>query len=343
MPVQARRVFRLALTVALSLAFAYGLQLPLPFITPLFALMLTVTPGPPMGLKGLVGLVLVVSITLGSGLLLIPMLIHYPFAALLVATLGLYLSFYLTVKMGQAIVGALLTVGITLISAAGTVSFALAVTVVQSLVLGLAVVVACQWLVYPWFPESPDFAKPKPPQKGSAENSNWIALRGTLIVLPAYVLALTNPSMYLAIIMKTVSLSQQSTLVDARAAGRELLGSTFLAGGFSILFWALLGISTNLWMYFWWMLLFGIYFSCKIYRVLATRFSASFWLNVASTMLILLGPAVQDSDSGKDVYTAFFVRMGLFIAVTLYAWVALSVLEFLRKRRPSRRVAEAFL
>jgi hypothetical protein len=43
---------------------------------------------------------------------------------------------------------------------------------------------------------------------------------------------------------------------------------------------------------------------------------------VAVTMLILLGPAVEDSASGKDVYAAFAVRMGLFVAVTLYAWPA---------------------
>jgi hypothetical protein len=39
-------------------------------------------------------------------------------------------------------------------------------------------------------------------------------------------------------------------------------------------------------------------------------------------MLILLGPAFEDSASGKDVYAAFAVRMGLFVAVTLYAWPA---------------------
>lgn len=39
------------------------------------------------------------------------------------------------------------------------------------------------------------------------------------------------------------------------------------------------------------------------------------------TLLILLGPAVEDSDNDKDVYTAFLVRMGLFVAVTfLHGW-----------------------
>jgi hypothetical protein len=57
---------------------------------------------------------------------------------------------------------------------------------------------------------------------------------------------------------------------------------------------------------------------------------------VAVTMLILLGPAVEDSASGKDVYAAFAVRMGLFVAVTLYAWPAIVVLEQLRIHRLGR-------
>ncbi len=171
----------------------------------------------------------------------------------------------------------------------------------------------------------------------SDEQSDWIALRATLIVLPAYLLALTNPSMYLAIIMKAVSLGQQGSVINARDAGRELLGSTFLGGCFAILFWFMLGMVTNLWMFFWLMLLFGVYFSSKIYQIIPSRYTATFWLNVAVTMLILLGPAVEDSANGKDVYAAFAVRMGLFLAVTLYAWLAVYILEQLRTRRLSRR------
>jgi len=171
---------------------------------------------------------------------------------------------------------------------------------------------------------------------GSAEQSTWIALRATLIVLPVYFLTLTNPLLYMPTLMKSVSLGQQGSLIDGRSAGRELLGSTFLAGCFAVLFWGLLGLSTNLWMFFWLMLLFGVYFSSKLYRLVATRYPASFWLNVATTMLTLLGPAVEDSASGKDVYMAFAVRMGLFVAVTLYAWLAVYVLEYLRTRRLDR-------
>ena len=339
MHIQARRIFRLSLVSALALAAAYALQLPLPFIAPLFAFMFASMPAPPMGPKNLLGLLLVVLIALCMGLLLIPLLQHYQMTALLIVALGLYLSSYLTVNMGKALFGTFLTIGFTLISAAGTVSYSLATLVIQALVIGIAVAVVCQWLVYPWFPEDPAPPGGAQAAKTTPNQSNWIALRSTLIVLPVYWLVLTNPAAYMAIIMKAVLLSQQSSLVDAKSAGRELLGSTFLGGIFAVLFWVALGVLPNLWMFFLWMLLFCLYFSSKIFGLISSRFPASFWVNVAMTMLIMLGPAVEDSAGGDDVYAAFLSRLGLFIAVTLYAWLAIYFLEYLRTRRSRKQVA----
>jgi hypothetical protein len=336
MQVEARRIFRFSLTVSLALAAAYAFALPLPFLAPVFAVLLGAAPAPPMGLKGLIGLVVLVLITLGVGLLLIPVLVYYPVSAVLIIAVGLYLSNYLTVNMGKGLPGSFLTVGFTLIPAAGTVDFSIAVIVIQSLVLGIGVAIICQWLVYPWLPEDSVSAAKAGSAATTAAGCNWIALRAALIVLPPFLLVLVNPSTYLPIIMKSVLLGQQGSMVSARSAGRELLGSTFLGGCFAVLFWFALKIHPSLWMYFLWMLLFGVYFSSKLYRLVASRFPASFWVNVAVTMLILLGSAVQDSASGKDVYKAFAVRMGLFVAVTLYAWLAIYVLEKLRTRSVSR-------
>ena len=333
MHITARRVFRLSFTMALALACGYALQMPLPYLAPLFALMLTAQPGPPLGPKGLLGLILVVLITMGVGLLLTPLLVSYAFSAVLIAAVGLYFSAYLTITKGKGLVGLLLTVGITLISAAGTVSSALAVVVIQALALSIAIAIVCQWLVYPWFPEDAPSAEKETSAPADATHADWVALRSTLIVLPAYLLLLTNPAMYMPIIVKSVSLAQQGSVMEARLAARDLLGSTFLAGCFAILFWFALKLNPNLWMFFLWMLLFGLYFASKLYGLLASRFSASYWQNVAVTMLLLLGPAVQDSANGKDVYAAFAVRMGLFIGVALYAWLAIYGLEQLRNRR----------
>jgi hypothetical protein len=338
MHIQARRVFRLSATMALALAAGYALQLPLPFIPPLFALLFTSAPQPPMGLKALLVLLVVLMLTLGIGLLLIPILTYYALTAILIVALGLYLSFYMSVNLGKAMLGTLLTVGFTLISAAGTVASALSVLVIEAIALGVVLAIICQWLVYPWFPEDVTVT-PGAEEKSLPEQSNWIALRATFIVLPAYLLLLSNPAAYMPVMMKTIMLAQQASMMNARSAGRELLGSTFLGGVFSVLIWVLLGILPSLWMFFFWMLLFGIYFASKFYQLIPSRLPPSFWLNVVITCLIILGPAVEDSANGKDVYAAFLVRMGLFIAVTLYTWLAVYLLEAFRTYRSKRKSA----
>lgn len=330
-PVAARRVFRLSLTVALALASAYGLKLDLPFLAPIFALMLTAQPGPPMPAKKLLVLLLALMLILGIGLLLIRMLEYQPFSAVLIVAAGVYLASYMTVNLAKGPVAVFLTMSLTLVSGMGTLSWELAASLIDAILFGITVAIICSWLVYPLFPENegPVVATP-PPQ--TATQSNWIAIRATVIIMPVFLLMLTNPTMYAPIVMKSASLGQQASTVATGSAGRELLGSTFLGGCFALLLWFALGISTSLWMFFLWMLLFGIYYASRINQVIASRYPVSFWTNVVVTTLILLGSAVQDSDTGKDVYKAFAVRMGLFVAVTLYAWMAVYFLERWRQR-----------
>lgn len=338
MNIAAKRVFRLSLVTALSLAGGYALNLQLPYLTPIFGFMFTLKPGPPMGLKGLIGMTLVLAITLGVGILYIPVLLHYPISGFLLVAVGLFLSNHISINKGQAAIGTFLTVGLTIISAAGVASFQLAILLIKSMIVSVAIVLVCQQLIYPFFPED-RLAPQSKAKKTNAENSLWLAFRATLIVLPTFFMALTNPSLYLPIILKAASLGQQDSISNAHHAGRELLGSTLLGGLFAIIFWFALKLQPNLYMFSLWALLFTLYFSSKFYRVVSSNFPPSFWQNVVITLLILLGPAVQDSAEGKDVYKAFAIRMGLFIAVTIYAWFAISLLDYLYHRKRTRSVS----
>ncbi len=322
-----RRALRFALATSLALAVAYGLSFPLPFLSPLFVVLLSAAPGAPMGPKQLFGLILIVMLSLTVGVLLIPLLRYYPMSALMIVGLGLYASMYLTLIRGKRLLGTFLTMGFTLISVAGSVDYLLATTVIQSLVLGIGLAVACQWVVYPLFPEpeSQEVSPAEPPT--GVSQSNWLAVRAALIVMPAYLLALTNPAQYLMIIMKSVSLGQQASLLHARDAGRELLGSTFLGGIMAVLFWLVLSMTPTLWMFFLWMLAFSLYVGAKLFAVLRSTVAPSFWINTVITLLILLGPAVEDSANGSDALSAFLTRFFVFIGVTLYAWLAIAFLE----------------
>ncbi len=333
----ARRTFRLSLVTSLSLALAYGLGLQFPYFAPLFGFLLTSAATPPPGPKGLLGLLLAVAITLGVGLVLTPLLGKYPVSAVLIIALGLYLCAHIGLGLGKTQVATLLTVGFTLIPAAGQVSQSLASGLIQGLLLGIALAVLCQWIVYPFFPEDSDRKAQGKPAAVAPALSRWIALRSMIIVLPPVLLAFTNPALYMPLIMKSVLLGQQESLLDARTIGRQLLGAIFLAGLSAVLFWFALKICPNLWIFFLLMLLFGIYVSAKFYGVIESRRPPFFWKEVLVNFLILLGPAVEDSAAGKDPYEAFAIRFSLFVAVTLYAWAAIGALEWLRGRGPSAR------
>jgi hypothetical protein len=50
---------------------------------------------------------------------------------------------------------------------------------------------------------------------------------------------------------------------------------------------------------------------------------------------------VQDSAAGKDVYSAFAIRMALFVAVTLYACAMIYLIDNRRDRRKAIRAQPA--
>ena len=86
-----------------------------------------------------------------------------------------------------------------------------------------------------------------------------------------------------------------------------------------------------------WTLAFSRFIVAKFYCVLPSKYSPSFWQNVLVTLFIFIGPAVGDTESGKDPYKASAVRLGLFVGVTIYAWLMLVFLEWLRTRQLNKR------
>ncbi|MFC5699249.1 DUF2955 domain-containing protein [Pseudomonas sp. GCM10022186] len=336
---RARRALRLASGVALCLAISFGLALPIPFLSPIFVVLLLVTSNRPLPLKAAPALALVVMLTTGVGLLMIPLLQHAPPSGVLLVGLCLFLCFRYGLRGGNPLVAQFLVIGLTMISAAGTFSFGLAVMVIEALAKGMVLAVLVALVSHGLFPEPADApAAPTRPAPDASESA-WIALRAALVVLPAFLLALVDPSSYMPLIMKAVSLGQQVCGASARNAGRELLGSTLLGGLLAMLFWSALSLFPHLWMFFLWMLLFGLLLARRLHALVATRQTPGFWMNSLVTLIILLGQSVQDSEAGKDVYTAFAVRMGLFIAVTLYACAAVYLIDrrrFQRHRREAR-------
>ncbi|WP_137928091.1 DUF2955 domain-containing protein [Cupriavidus sp. 2SB] len=334
MPMLQRRALRLAIGAAACLVVSYGLQWPIPFVAPVLAVFVFASMERPLTVRAGVGLALVMLLATGSGLLLVPFLREAPVSGVLMTGLCLFLAFRHGLRGGNMLVSTFLVAGVTLIAAAGSADGALAVTVIgtltRSLLLAVLMLGACHVLV-----REPHLSPASHRKAEPHEQADWMALRATLVVMPPFLLAMADPAAYLPIIMKAVSLGRQSC-TTARGAARELVGSTLLGGLLAIAFWLALGLFVHLWMYGLWMALFSLWIARRLFRLHATSMSPGFWLNSLVTMIILLGQSVEDSATGKDVYQAFLVRMGLFVGVSLYACLMLAVLDIRRTTVPDQ-------
>ncbi|MEB6591456.1 MULTISPECIES: DUF2955 domain-containing protein [Pseudomonas] len=334
MPIELRRLraLRLAWGVALCLAVSFGMGLPVPILAPVFAVLLLAMRSQPLPLRAAPALAVLVLLACGSGLLLIPLLRHAPVSGVLLVGVGVFLTLRYALQGGNGLLANLLVIGLTMIAAAGSSDFTLALSVVEALAKGMLVAVLGTAVAHALFPEPANAPlQPVPPLLGS-EHVSWVALRATLIVMPAFLLALIAPDQYMPLIMKAVSLGQQAGETHARHASRELIGSTLLAGLLAILMWGALGLFVHLWMFFLWVLLFVLWQARRLYQAVPNRQSPAYWVSCLTTMLILLGQSVQDSAGGQDVYRAFAVRMALFLAVSVYASAMLIWIDRRRAR-----------
>lgn len=338
MPIELRRLraLRLAWGTALTLAASFGVGLPVPFLAPVLAVLLLAMRAQALPLRAAPALALLVLFSAGSGLLLIPLLRNAPTSGVLLVGLGLFLCFRYLLQGGNGLLANLLVIGLSMVSAAGTGDFTLALSVVEALAKGMLLAVLGAVVAHVLFPEPADAPTPPAPARLDAGEVNWIALRATLVVMPAFLLALIAPDQFMPLIMKAMSLGQQTCETRARHAARELVGSTLLAGLLAILLWGGLSLFVHLWMFFLWTLLFILWQARRLYQAVPNRQTPAYWVGCMTTMLILLGQSVQDSEAGQDVYRAFAIRMALFLAVSLYAS---AMVVWIDSRRARVRVA----
>ena len=156
------RILRLAVGTALSMWVSQAAGWSMSFIAPVMTMFILALPLPAPKLKGGVLFVAALTLSMYAGMLLLPPLLNYPLVGLLLLILALFWSFYFTAKGGSPLVGTLLTVGIALTAAVGTVSVDVLLLVIQGVVFGAAVGVAFVWIAHWVFPDR--LAGPLPPR-----------------------------------------------------------------------------------------------------------------------------------------------------------------------------------
>jgi hypothetical protein len=332
-----KAVLRLAIGLGLAVLVAYGMALKAPYAVCVVAVLILCKPGAPIPLfKGLV-LALVIAVLMMSGVLLVPLLQHYAPAGVLLTMALLYAVFHAGARNANPLT-TILVMAIALIPVIGLVAQALALQIGATLAVGLCIGVLVSGVSHALFPDPPVPASARAAQQApSAESARWTALRAVVVVMPVFVLALANPSFYVAAIMKSVALGQQAGATSARSAGLELVGSTLMGAVIAGCLWFGLSLRPNLWMLMLWMTAAALWAGARLFRVRPNAWPPSFWVQSLVTMLLLLGPAIEDSAGGKDVLKASAMRAALFVAVALYAWATVRVLEHWRATRSAAR------
>lgn len=322
-----KAALRLSIGIGLAVLVAYGLALPMPFVVCVMAVLVLCKPGPPMPLvKGAV-VALVFAGLVAAGVVMVPLLENYAFAGLLLTAVVLYGVFFLGLVRASPLT-MILVIAFALIPVAGVADQALVGMLSVTLAVGIGTGTLVSAMSNAFFPDPPGAAGKKAgPPSLDRETAAWIALRAVLIVMPVFVLALTNPSLYLAAVMKTVALGQQAGETNARAGGRELVGSTLMGALIAAVAWLGLSLWPSLWMLMLWLMAAALWTGSGIFGARRTAFRPSFWSNALITALILLGPAIEDSASGKSVIEGAVVRTGLFVGVAFYAWAMVWMFE----------------
>ena len=331
------RILRLALGTALALWFSQAVGWSLSFIAPIFTLLLLATPMPAPKLKGAVAIVVLVTLAAYGGLLLLPLLLHQTVAGILILSLALFYSFYFTSRGGNAVLGTLITVSLTLTAAVGSVSVDAVLAVAQGVSIGALVGMAFVWIAHALLPD-PRSVEQTAATPAMAEGSvtpvvasmaRRSALRSLAIVLPVVILLLYSPSSagYIAVMIKVTSMTQQVNTSKTREAAASLLLSTLIGGIAALAAWMILGIWPLLTLYTLLIALAALLMGRRIFMGNGMAAQSATWSYAYLTMIIILAPAVMDSLTGSSAGLAFLDRLAMFAGATAYGVVAVYIFD----------------
>ncbi|HEY6135869.1 MAG TPA: DUF2955 domain-containing protein [Rubrivivax sp.] len=330
-----KAALRLTLGMGLAVLIAYGLALTAPFVACMMTVVFLAKPGPPLPpAKGVV-VSLVIWGLLSAGVLMVPLLEHYAVSGVALTAVLLFAIYFMSLRSANPL-AIILVVAFAAIPVAGVADQGFALGLSGAMAVGLWIGIFVSAVSHAFFPDAPAAgAAAAAPATVSAEAARRTALQATVVVMPVFVIALTNPALYIAAILKAGALGQQAGATNAGSAGRELVGSTLMAAAMALAVWLGLSLWPTLWMLILWVMTATLWCAARMFRVKASASPPSFWVNALMTMFILLGPAIEDGAVGKDVVAASVTRVCLFIAAALYAWATVWVLE--RWRTSSQR------
>lgn len=331
------RILRLAFGTALSLWISQAMGWTMSFIAPVITMFLLALPLPKPKPKFFLLVVVALTVSVYGSFVFLPLLLHQELVGLLLLSLALFHAFYFAAKGGSPVVGTLVTVGLALTVAVGTVSVDALLGVASGLMVGAAAGAAIAMVSYVLIPdrqdalptkaETGDLAEtPQTPRLASARHS---AMRSLAVVFPILLWFLLSGGSAgnLAVMIKVSAMGQEVSRQSTRDAARSLVLSTLIGGLAAVLAWQVLSIWPSLTVYVLLVALAGLIFGQRIFSGRGLHEDAGTWTYAFLTMIVVLAPAVMDSDFGSAAGARFYDRLFMFGWATLYAVAAVFVFD----------------
>jgi uncharacterized membrane protein YccC len=344
MSIASVRILRLALGTALCMLFSQIVNWPMSFIAPVLTMFILALPMPAMNLSSGIKFILVFVVAIYAGLIFLPFMLNQRMVGILLLALALYHSFYYTARGGSQVIGAFATVGLALVTSIGTVSTDAVLQVSGGLSIGAIFGVLFVWVAHAILPDSlartepsPTQAARPPPEQPDLEDARRSAFRSLVIVMPVilWFLLSSASASYAAFMIKVASMGQQAGIDQTRQVARSLIASTVIGGVAAIIGWQVLSIWPSLIMYVLLIGLAGLLMGTRIFEGPGMHPAGPTWSYGFLTMIVVLAPAVLDTQSGAAAGSAFWSRLEMFVWATIYGTGAVFVFDSLWRRKPA--------
>ncbi len=138
---------------------------------------------------------------------------------------------------------------------------------------------------------------------------------------------------YAAFLIKVASMGQQAGIGETRQVARSLIVSTLIGGVAAIIAWQVLSVSPSLLMYTLLIGLAGLVMGQRIFAGAGMHPAGATWSYGYLTMIVILAPAVMDTQAGAAAGAAFWTRLQMFIWATIYGTGAVFVFDTLWPRK----------
>ena len=225
-----------------------------------------------------------------------------------------------------------MTVGLTLVVTIGSVSIEALMALIPGLARGAIFGMLFVWIAHALMPdpprEGPLAARPTAPKPDLAEarRSAWRSMLITFPVALVFLFSSASPA-YTVVMIKVASMGQQANTDKSREMGRSLLESALWGGIAAIIAWQLLSIWPSLTLYTLLIGLAGLLFGPRIFLGPAVHPRFAMWSYAFLTMIVVLAPAVLDTQGSEGAGSAFYTRLFMFVLIAIYGSVAVAVFD----------------